>query len=162
FAKDAQLPRGRVQKAAHHREGGGLPRAVRADEPVALALLYFERDVVHRDLGPEVLADVPKLDGDAAHTSLARNTRYDAPRKIIFSTRLTAGCLNIELHIDASAMYASENTSSTSHSFKNVTAAFARRKSGSTNRNTTTISSTHTNVSSASTLLCERNLPTTS
>src|SRR5205823_97700 len=89
-AEHAQLALGGVQETAHHREGGGLARAVGADQAVAGSALDVERDVVDRDLRAEVLADVANLDRVLAHTSLARSTRYDPERKIIANPRWAA------------------------------------------------------------------------
>src|SRR5262249_53742616 len=102
---------------------------------------------------------------------LVPGSRYASPisatnqtmkSKMMLSTRLTAGCLNSELHSEVSARYASEKTTLTSQSLSSTTAALPMVKSGSTMSDVTTMAMTHTSISSESTVAWVKNLPSTS
>src|SRR5262249_46024746 len=83
LSEDSDLPLVRPKVAAHHREGGGFPRPVWADETVAFASPDLEREVVHRNRRTKTLEGVVHFDGPVVHRSLMRKIRSAAPTKMM-------------------------------------------------------------------------------
>ena len=82
----------RRNEARHHAHGGGLARAVGSQEAQHLAALDRERNVVHRELGPERLGQVFDLD----HASLRRRPAIAAGTALFLFGVNIAGAENFQ------------------------------------------------------------------